>query len=83
MVKLKGVVIMANVYCDSEYCEPISKESANVDSSDTVFSDTVFSNIVFSNTVLFGGIALMLIVFTAIVWYENSIGIYIDATSLN
>jgi hypothetical protein len=60
------MIIMANAYCHKGYCEPVEE------SSKTEISDKV----------IIGGFVLTMIVFTAILWYGASIGIYVDPMSL-
>ncbi|WP_378952567.1 hypothetical protein [Pelosinus sp. sgz500959] len=59
--------MMANIYCHDGRCESTHEEAPNMEISDRT---------------IIGVYLLMMIVFTAIVWYEVSIGIYIDPTSL-
>lgn len=59
---------MANTYCHDEYCEPTGSESTKKE---------------ISNKVIIGGYILFVIALGAIMWYEASIGIYIDPASLN
>jgi hypothetical protein len=61
------MIIMANTYCHKGYCEP-AEESSKMEISDKV---------------IIGGFVLAMIVFTAILWYGVSMGIYIDPASLN
>ena len=56
---------MANTYCHDGYCEPIAKGSPNAE---------------VSNKVIIGGYVLFTIALAALVWYEASIGIYIDTS---
>jgi len=58
---------MVNTYCHNGYCEPI-EESSKME---------------FSDKVIIGGFILAMIVFSAILWYGVSIGIYVDPASLN
>lgn len=60
--------MMANAYCHDDRCESTLKESPDME---------------ISNKVILGGYALLMIVFTAIVWYEVSIGMYLDPAYLN
>ena len=59
---------MANTYCHDRCCESTCKESPNMGASDKI---------------IIGFYVLIMIAFTAILWYEVSIGIYIDPTYLN
>jgi hypothetical protein len=61
------MIIMANAYCHKGYSESV-EESIKTQSNDKL---------------LIGGFVLAMIVFTAILWYGASIGIYVDSASLN
>jgi hypothetical protein len=62
------MIIMANTYCHKGYCEPAEEENSKMEISDKV---------------IIGGFILAMIVFSAILWYGASIGIYVDPASLN
>ena len=60
--------MMANAICNDEYCEStLNRENDQT----TIFGD---------KTLLIGGYALVAIALGALLWYESSIGIYIDST---
>ena len=58
---------MENIYCQDRCAEPIPKENSTMEISDKT---------------IIGVFTLIMIVFTAILWYEVSIGMYIDPTYL-
>ena len=59
------MIVVENVYCHDGCCEDTGKHKPNTESG---------------NKVIIGGYILFVIVLGALVWYENSIGIYIDVS---
>ncbi len=59
---------MANTVCHDGYCEPTLNKENN---QTTIFGE---------NTLVIGGYALFAIALGALLWYEASIGIYIDSS---
>lgn len=62
---------MANAICNDEYCNPTLNREVD---QTTIFGD---------KTLIIGGYALFAIALGALLWYEASIGIYIDSAMLS
>jgi hypothetical protein len=68
IIGLEGMIIMANTYYHSRCSDPVE------DSLKTEISDKI----------IIGSVVLLTIIaFSAIYWYGNSIGIYVDPVTLN
>ncbi len=61
---------MANAICDDGYCEPTLNRE---DSSEMAFGEKMM---------ITGGFVLIAIALGALLWYESSVGIYIDPAIL-
>jgi hypothetical protein len=65
------MITMANAICNGEYCEStLNRENAQT---------TILGN----ETLLIGGYALLAIALGALLWYEVTIGIYLDPAFLS